>query len=91
MKSIISNKKECWFCGSSYNIHKHHIYFGANRKISEKNGFWVNLCAEHHNMSPQSVHLNREMDLTLKTFCQEVYEKTHTREEFRELIGKSYL
>ena len=91
MKSIISNEKECWFCGSTYNTHKHHIYFGANRKISEKNGFWLYLCANHHNMSPESVHHNREMDLTLKMFCQETFEKTHTRDEFRELIGKSYL
>lgn len=34
---------------------------------------------------------NKEMDLELKRVYQKEYEKTHTREEFIKLIGKSYL
>lgn len=63
----------------------------ANRKISEKNGFKVWLCAEHHNMSNNSVHFNREMSLILKKLYQKEYEKTHSREEFIKLIGRNYL
>ena len=42
-------------------------------------------------MGPEAVHNNREMDLRLKEMCQEEYEKTHTRQEFVQIIGKSYL
>lgn len=92
VKSILTNKKECWFCGKQYGLHLHHIYHStALRKISDKNGFTVFLCAEHHNMGKFCVHNNKEMDLELKRACQEAYEKNHTREEFVQLIGKSYL
>lgn len=36
-KSIMSNIKECFICGSIQNLNKHHIFFGtANRKLSEE-------------------------------------------------------
>lgn len=90
MKSIINNDKKCLICGKT-SVHKHHIFFGANRPISEKNGFWVYLCPAHHNMSDYGVHFNRELDTQLKQLCQSLYEETHTREDFIKLIGKSYL
>lgn len=92
MKSILQHKKECYFCHTTYNLHCHHVFEGtANRKISEKNGFKAWLCAEHHNMSNNSVHFNREMSLILKRLYQKEYEKTHSREEFIKLIGRNYL
>lgn len=91
MKSILQEEKECWFCGKTNELHLHHIYGNANRNISDKNGFVVYLCLRHHTGSKQSVHLNKNMDLTLKCCCQSKYEESHTREEFRDLIGKSYL
>ena len=63
----------------------------ANRQISIENGFCVGLCHKEHNMSNNSVHHNRNMDLELKRVYQKEYEKNHTREEFIRLIGKSYL
>jgi hypothetical protein len=91
-KSILTDEKVCWFCLSTRDIHLHHIYPGtANRKISDKHGFTVYLCAKHHNMSDNSVHFNREMDLNLKKACQLKFEQTHSREEFIKLIGRSYL
>lgn len=92
MKSILQKDKECWFCGRTDELELHHVYPGvANRPISDKNGFTVYLCHRHHTGSNLSVHLNRKMDLTLKCCCQSKFEETHTREEFRKLIGKSYL
>lgn len=92
MKLLIQKGKECWFCKTTYNLHKHHIYYGtANRKISEKIGAYVYLCSRHHNMSDNSVHFNREMDLILKKKYQKEFEKQKTREEFVKIIGKSYL
>lgn len=92
-KSIISNNKQCFFCNSIINIHKHHIFFGtANRKLSEKYGCWVYLCAHHHNMSDEGVHFNKAMDLELKQLCQKEMEKNGTtRTEFMQIFGRNYL
>ena len=92
MKSILSDAKECYFCKSTMNLHKHHIFFGtANRKKSEEFGCWVYLCAGHHNMTDYSVHFNKELDLKLKKECQKEFEKYGSREDFRRIFGKSYL
>lgn len=70
----------------------HEVYFGtANRQISIQNGFCAGLCHKEHNMSNSSVHYNRAMDLKLKRTYQKEYEKTHTRQDFINLIGKNYL
>lgn len=71
--------------------HKHHIYGGPNRDISEAEGFTADLCLYHHIDGKKAVHNNREMDLILKKMCQREYEKTHTRQQFIDLIGRSYL
>lgn len=90
MQSILQSEKYCWVCGTTYNLHKHHIYGGGNRKTSDQNGFWVWLCAKHHNMSNAGVHFNKELDNTLKMVCQQEFERTHTRKEFMDRIGKNY-
>ena len=90
-KSILQNEKVCYVCGRTYNLHKHHIFGGANRNTSERNGFTVYLCAYHHNLSNEGVHFNRTLDLDIKKQCQAEYEKTYKREEFMKLIGKNYL
>ena len=93
MKSIISNEKQCFFCGSTYNIQKHHIYGGGNRVVSEDNGFWLYLCQRHHTYTNYSVHGDpqHKSDLMLKKICQTIYENKHSRDDFIKLIGKSYL
>ena len=92
MKSILQDEKECYECGARVNLHEHHVYYSANRKISEKNGFKVWLCGNHHNQSNDGVHCgNHDLDLELKQDCQKAYERTHSREEFIKLIGRSYL
>ena len=66
-KSIVQSKKECYITGSTYNLHKHHIFEGtANRKLSEKYGLWIYLRADWHNLSTYGVHFNRELDIKLK-------------------------
>ena len=93
MQSILQTEKECYFTGRTDNLHKHHIYFGtANRRISEENGFWVWLTADWHTGNVAvAVHHNRENSLMLKKACQIVYERSHSRQEFMDLIGKNYL
>lgn len=92
MDSILQTRRECYLTGDTTGLHKHHIYFGnPNRRISEEQGFWVYLRHDWHNGANYSVHQNRAIDLELKRLCQEKYELTHSREDFRRLIGKSYL
>ena len=91
MTSILQSEKRCYFCGSTANIEEHHIYFGARRKTSTKNGFVVWLCAYHHRNTKNGVHGNRALDVELKKACQREYEKTHSRAEFMALIGRNYL
>lgn len=98
MKSIIQKEKECFICRENYGVqtitglHEHHIFEGTGRrKQSEKYGLKVYLCSKHHNMSNNSVHFNKALDLELKQLAQRKFEETHTREEFREHFIKSYL
>ena len=92
-RSILQTKKECYITGGTYNLHKHHIYAGGRRQISEREGFWVYLIGYYHNQSNDGVHgkNGHELDLKLKQDCQRKYEETHSREEFMALIGKNYL
>lgn len=92
--SIFQTEKECIVCGATVNLHCHHIYFGRGmRDISDRNGFTCYLCGYHHTQSNEGVHCKNghELDMHLKETCQREFEKTHTRDEFRNLIGKSYL
>ena len=92
MKSIIQKNKECYICKTTLGLHKHHIFFGANRKISETDGCWCYLCGRHHNLSKEGVHFNRDIDLMLKRIAQANWEKTNgSREEFIKRYGKNYL
>ena len=94
MSVLTGKEKKCYITGQEIDLHKHHIYFGAGqRKISDRNGFWVYLVPNLHNMSKNGVHgkNGHELDLFLKRECQEAYEKKHTREEFMQLIGRNYL
>ena len=67
---------------------RHEIYFGTrNRSICKENGFWVYVCPEIH----AEIHKAGELDERLKQECQEIFEQTHTRDEFMKLIGRNYL
>lgn len=87
--SIITNDlKHCYICTErgKANIPKqdlHEVYGGKNRKISIENGLVVPLCRQ--------CHIDYEVLKWLKKFVQLEYEETHSREEFINLIGKSYL
>ena len=48
------------------------------------------LTKEYHT-GDRGVHNDRDLDLRLKQTCQLAYEETHSREEFRALLGKSWL
>ena len=92
VKSILQRNKSCYICGTTNNLHNHHVFFGRNRKLSDKDGCTVWLCAEHHT-GASGVHLNRKVDLILKAKCQKVWQEHYnkTKEQFIERYGKSYI
>lgn len=79
----------CIICGAGY-AHLHEVYGGKNRQISIKHKLQARLCFNHHT-GLQGVHGNIVFDLSLKRQAQEEFEKTHSREEFLKIIGRSYL
>ena len=98
-RSILQDEKECYVCRKKMNtsvrggLQIHHIYAGKNRRISDHNGFWIWILPYWHNGCNDAVHCKNgsALDLELKQDCQRKYEETHTREEFIQLIGRSYL
>lgn len=98
-ESILQKKDgTCYLCRKldlNYRIHacvhKHHVFGGPNRKISEAEGLYIYLCPEHHVLGRDAVHREYEMMRMLQEDAQRVYERTHSREEFMKLIGRNYL
>lgn len=98
-KSILHSKDgTCYLCIRIHNdhrihwtTHEHHIYGGPNRPISEAKGFKVHLCLDHHEFGPEAVHNNIDNLRLLQQDAQREYEKTHTRQQFMQLIGRNYL
>ena len=93
-KSILQDKKECYITGSICNLHKHHVFEGtANRKLSERDGLWLWLRADWHNLSDYGVHFNKELDLKLKRIAQKRWQEYYhkTEEDFIKEYGKSYI
>lgn len=95
MDSVMQSEKVCYMCGRngySDELESHHCMGGNNRKWSEKYGLKVWLCGNRcHRNGKQSAHQNSDVALKLKQDAQRKFEETHTREEFREIFGKSYL
>ena len=91
-------KGECFLCRLE-GIHRqqyteeHHVFYGgALRQISEENGFKVYLCIRHHKFGTDAVHDgSAENKRLLQKIFEAKYEETHTREEFKELIGRYYI
>ena len=93
-KSIMSNERRCWRCGTTLSLHKHHIFYGwANRKLSDKYGCWCYLCERCHDMSDHGVHSDKEADLSLKRQCQKKLEEEYgwTKDKMIEVFGRNWL
>lgn len=89
--------RQCFLCGRNGNgdpLDHHHIFGGANRKISEKYGAVVDLCHDRcHENGKMAVHKNRSVELQLKRYGQltVMREQGWTEDEFRTVFGKSWL
>lgn len=93
MESILNSQKgECYACGRNNGYERHHIFFNALRPISEELGLVVYLCPDCHR-GTNGVHgMNgKELNHYLKRQAQYAFEKTHTREEWMQRIGRNWL
>ena len=79
---------ECYVCKRP-NADLHHIFGGRNRQTSDRLGLTVYLCREHHREVHD--HTNHGLDMIIKRQGQREFEKTHTRQEFINTFGKSYI
>ena len=90
MKSIITEQKECYLCGSNYRIETHHCLHGrANRKLANKYKLVVPLCSNcHYDVHNKDISKDRLLEAT----AQRAFEnKVGTRQEFMLIFGKNYL
>lgn len=93
-KSILQvDTHSCFLCGSHNWIEEHHVFGGANRKLSEKYGLKVYLCHWCHNEPPNGVHHNAEAAQKVKAYAQRkaMYHYGWTEDDFRRIFGKNYL
>lgn len=92
MKSIICDKKECYLCGSTLNLEKHHCIHGtAGRKLADKYGLTVWLCQYHHRDQKHGVHGDASLDLWFKQLAQNVFEIAYSHELWMEKFKRNYL
>lgn len=94
MKSIMQEEKRCCICGTTNNLHEHHVIHGnANRKLSEKYGLKVWVCLEHHT-GYNGVHNNAYLDDELKKQAEIkwlLYDYDRSINDFIKIFGKNYL
>lgn len=93
VRSLLQRNKACYVCGTTLNLHLHHIFYGtANRRLSDSDACVVYLCVYHHT-GAKGVHNNRKLDLTLKARCQIEWQKQNnkTKEDFIKRYGRNYL
>ncbi len=94
MKSIISNNKRCYRCGSFSNLQIHHCLAGAYRKKADEDGLVVWLCLDCHTGS-RGVHNTKEgmkwWREYLMPLAQSKYLESHTEEEWMSRYGRNFL
>ena len=78
---------KCFFCILPATEEHHCLNGRAYRKKSDEDGLTVALCSHCH----WAIHNKTKHYYTLKKIAQEVYEKTHTREEWMSRYHKNYL
>ena len=92
MKSIIQKDgSRCFFCGKTYDLQTHHVLGGvANRKLSEKYGLTVKLCAGCHT-GTEGAQYDKEKNQSLKRLAQIAFAARHSHAEWMYVFKKNYL
>ena len=88
--------RRCFLCGrsetNSNRLEVHHIFGGANRKLSDRYGLTVTLCHECHN-EPGGAHYNADVMLYLHRYGQAkaMSEQGWDEDDFIAVFGRNYL
>lgn len=75
-------------------LSRHEVFFGRkNRQLSIKYGLIIFLEDKMHNMSNKGIHFDKEFCEEVQKIGQKAFMEYYnkTKEEFREIFGKSYL
>lgn len=89
-KPWVDDLQTCVVCGSPY-VEIHHVFGGyGRRKLSDKYGYIIPLCQEHHTGNT-GIHFDRILDIAWKRKAQMHWEQTRTREDFIKVFGRNYL
>ena len=98
MKSILQKKKECYLCrylyktSNTWNLEEHHCINGnPGRKLSEKYGLKVYLCAEHHRGNNGVHGYRHDFSLFLKQLAQKAFEQKYGHEKWMEVFKRNYI
>ena len=89
--------KACFLCGRNGTtdpLDAHHIFGGANRKLSERFGLVIPLCHDRcHENGKNAVHRNAATAQALHEFGQRLAMERMgwSIEEFRAVFGRNYL
>ena len=90
--SVFTEDMDHCFFTDSAPVERHHIFGGANKKLSEKYGYIIPLTPTLH---PNGVFAGKDahrMDINLKQMAQKHYEENHgARSDFIREFGKSWL
>ena len=93
----MSGIRKCFLChrnGAADRLERHHIFGGANRKLSEKYGLVVDLCGDQcHRGGKLSAHRSGDTAQRLHQYGQRkcMDENGLTKEQFKKIFGKNYL
>ena len=85
--SMINNQLECYLCGRTGTLHKHHCLHGSRRKKADKYGLIVYLCPECH----MKLHDHGIGDRYLQQIAQAHFESKYGHERYMDEFGKNYL
>lgn len=84
---MICDKMECYLCGRTGTLQRHHCLHGSRRKMADRYDLTVYLCPECH----RRLHDLGEYDLMLEQLAQRHFEDSHSHAEYMDLFHKNYL
>lgn len=89
---LVDDMEHCVICGREA-VNLHHVLFGnfgSGRKHSDQDGYVIPLCHNHHT-GKEGIHFNKDLSDWWKRAAQRHFEQAHSRKEFIERYGRSYL
>lgn len=84
---MINDNFECYLCGRTGVLHRHHCLHGIRRKAADKYDLTVYLCPECH----RRLHDHGDGDRELQRLAQRHFEGLYGHEKYMETFGKNYL